>query len=798
MGHTVTKLMINTELEKLKGALENKTLQDLSKEIKKELDSLNSITLDIAITGVSGAGKSSFVNALRGVSDYDDSAAKIGTTETTMKPKKYKHPIFPNVAIWDLPGIGTTEFKANEYLKMTDFAKYDFFIIVTAERFTENDALLSDEIQKMGKWCYLVRTKIDLSIMSEERNPYYIGEEKSLEKIREYCCENLRKAGVSNPKVFLLSSWKPNLYDFPLLQDTLKNEQDDLKRLVIIESMPAYSREALEIKKAAIEEILWKAALVSCVIDAITIPDLSLVCDFPFLLSTMEKFYKIFGLDERSLYILAKRVGKPIDELRSAIKKLPPKITIEFVQDQVKTELPKSWIRTTVAYVLWFIPLLGSLIGGAFSFVTIYFIMKKILNDVVEDAKNVLAKATDKPSRRTTMGVSISKAVIREELQKLMDDLENKSLPDVIEKNNNDLNLVKNTTLDIAITGMSGAGKSSLVNALRGMPDYGEGAAETGETQTTMERKKYPHPTFPKVTLWDLPGIGTPDFEPSKYLKKVNFKEYDFFIIVASNRFTTNDALLAHEIQKMKKKFYYVRTKADVSIESERRKPDFVEERCLEKIRIYCSDNLTKGRESVPMVFLISRWDLQMYDFPRLQETLENDLDGLKRDVLIAALPAFSKEILEKKKAAMEALIKKVALVSCAIGALPVPGLSLACDIGILVGTMTYICKVFGLDEDSLRRLANRVGKPVDVLRSAVKKSPMASQITKEFVIDMLTKSLLCGAVMAVEFVLDFVPVLGSLTGGGLSFVTTFYILKSFLHDAVEDAENVRAKATES
>ncbi|XP_060113997.1 interferon-inducible GTPase 5-like [Heteronotia binoei] len=396
------------------------------------------------------------------------------------------------------------------------------------------------------------------------------------------------------------------------------------------------------------------------------------------------------------------------------------------------------------------------------------------------------------------MGASISKAVIKKELQKLKDDLENKNLQDVIEQSNNDLNLLKNTTLDIAITGVAGAGKSSLVNALRGMPDYGEGAAETGDKQTTMERKKFPHPTSPNVTLWDLPGIGTPDFEPKKYLKKVNFKDYDFFIIVASNRFTTNDALLAREIQKMKKKFYYVRTKVDVSIDSERRKPDFVEEKCLEQIRTYCSDNLTQRRESVPMVFLISRWDLQMHDFPRLQETLENDLDGLKRDVLIAALPAFSKEVLKKKKATMDALIWKIALVSCGIGTIPIPGLSLVCDISILVGTMSYFCKVFGLDADSLHRLANRVGKPIDVLRSAIKKSPMASQITTEYVTDLLTKSLLCGTVMAVEFVLDFVPVLGSLTGGALSFVTTFYILKSFLHDVEEDAENVRAKAAES
>ncbi|KAL8219549.1 UNVERIFIED_CONTAM: hypothetical protein K2H54_026871 [Gekko kuhli] len=366
------------------------------------------------------------------------------------------------------------------------------------------------------------------------------------------------------------------------------------------------------------------------------------------------------------------------------------------------------------------------------------------------------------------MGAAISKEVTRKELQKLMDDLENKNIQDVIDKNSKDLDLVENTTLDIAITGMTGAGKSSFVNALRGMPDYGE-------------------------------GIGTPQFDPKEYLKNENFEKYDFFIIVASNRFTTMDAHLACEIQKMGKKFYYVRTKVDVSLNSERRKPDFNEEKCLEEIRTYCRENLTQAiGESVPVVFLISRWDLQMYDFPLLQKTLENDLDGLKRAVLIAAMPAFSKEVLEKKRATMDALIWKTALVSCAIGAIPLPGLSLVCDIGILVRTMRYFCKVFGLDKDSLCRLANQVGKSVDELRSAIKKSPTASQVTKEFVIGLLTKSLLCGTVMAVEFVLDFVPVLGSLTGGGLSFATTFYILKSFLHDVEEDAENVRAKAAES
>ncbi|XP_054854630.1 interferon-inducible GTPase 5-like [Eublepharis macularius] len=380
----------------------------------------------------------------------------------------------------------------------------------------------------------------------------------------------------------------------------------------------------------------------------------------------------------------------------------------------------------------------------------------------------------------------------------LKEKLEKQSLSDVTEQIMKDLSLLKNTVLDIAITGMSGVGKSSFINALRGMTDYEEGAATIGTTQATMEPKAYPHPTFPKVTLWDLPGIGTPQFESKKYLKKVNFPKYDFFIIVASDRFTTHDVLLAREIQKMEKKFYYVRTKMDQSIEAEKRDPNFKEEKTVEKIRKYCCDSLIEAGEFNPTVFLIFSWNLNKYDFPSLQETLENELDELKKYALIAIMPAFSREVLKKKKAAMESLIFKVALASGVVGAVPIPGLSIACDLGILAVTMIYFCNVFGLNEDSLCRLANHVGKPIDVLKSAITKSSMASNITIKFVSDLLTKSLVHGPRKALKFSVDRIPVLGSLAGGGLSFVTTFYMLKSFLNDVEEDAENVQAKAAES
>ncbi|XP_015686387.1 interferon-inducible GTPase 5 [Protobothrops mucrosquamatus] len=395
------------------------------------------------------------------------------------------------------------------------------------------------------------------------------------------------------------------------------------------------------------------------------------------------------------------------------------------------------------------------------------------------------------------MGNTITKDIVRRDFEDLKRDLDEGSIPKVAAEYKEHLNKMNNLPLNIAITGHSGSGKSSFVNAFRGVSDDDHEAAKVGTVEETRKPEVYPHPSFPNIKLWDLPGIGTPQFQAMEYLKKVQFEKYDVFIIVTSTDFTENDALLAKEIQRMRNKFYFVCTKIDATIEGEKRKGNFNMEKTLETLRNYWENIFRRATDFSARVFLISSWEVHMYDFPLLKETMAAELPDHKKNILTLAVHIFSKKVLMKKKELMESYIKKVAWLSCICGAVPVPGLSMTCDIVILVDTLKYFCKVFGLDDQSLRFLATQTGKEFKELKSAIKKTPLGNVIDAELVFSLLMRSSAWVAVSVVELALDFIPVIGSVFGGASSYVITYRFLNSFLDDALEDAQNVLAKFLE-
>uniref|UniRef100_A0A669DKT7 IRG-type G domain-containing protein n=3 Tax=Oreochromis TaxID=8139 RepID=A0A669DKT7_ORENI len=352
-----------------------------------------------------------------------------------------------------------------------------------------------------------------------------------------------------------------------------------------------------------------------------------------------------------------------------------------------------------------------------------------------------------------------------------------------------------NVSLNIAITGESGAGKSTFINAFRGIKNRDEGAAPTGVTETTSEVTPYPHPDNPNVTLWDLPGIGTKDFPARKYLKLVGFDKYDFFLIISDTRFRENDVKLAQKIKKMKENFYFVRSKIDNDIQAEESVSDSSKEKTLTKIRDDCIQRLKDLGIESPRVFLMSSFQLHKFDFSLLQETLERELPKDKRDTLLYVMPNVNPDVISKKKKALKVHLYLLATLSAAAAAVPVPGLSVAVDVAVLIGAVTHFVHAFGLDVQSLKKLAIRTAVSYTELRDVIISPVAAKEITKELFLKVFAQLGGAAGLIGAEEVSRFIPIVGIPVAMSLSFVTTYRVLNFILNQLAEDAQKVLKKA---
>uniref|UniRef100_A0A671U910 IRG-type G domain-containing protein n=1 Tax=Sparus aurata TaxID=8175 RepID=A0A671U910_SPAAU len=363
-------------------------------------------------------------------------------------------------------------------------------------------------------------------------------------------------------------------------------------------------------------------------------------------------------------------------------------------------------------------------------------------------------------------------------VEEIKDALQNNNQALAIAKIQEYLDRQNNIPLNIAITGETGSGKSTFINAFRGIKDGDAGAAPTGVRETTKKPTPYPHPNYPNVTLWDLPGVGGRHFPADQYLSDVGFEKFDFFIILSDTRFRENDVKLAREVQRMKKKFYFVRSKIDNDLRAQKRSQrEFSETETKEQIREDCIQSIQS-----PQVFLVSSFELQK-------------LPEHKRNALLFAMPNISQQIINKKKEAFQAKIKWYASLSAVGAAVPVPGLSIAVDAPLLAGVVTQYVFGFGLDRPSLKRLAEITGVPFDDLMTVIISPLAARKITADLIIKVLSQCASTAALLAAEEGARFIPIIGIPVAMGLSFTATYSTLNFILTKLADDAQRVFEKA---
>lgn len=178
-----------------------------------------------AVTGVAGSGKSSLVNAFRGLRNRDAGAAATGVTETTLEIARYSDPNHNHQLLWfDIPGAGTLNVRDWQYFNEHGLYVFDCIIVLFDARFTMTDIAILSSARRFNIPAYIVRSKADQNIRNimrdmgydsdedEEDSPgrrnklYKAARKQYIEKTRESVKINLENANLPDQRVYLVSN----------------------------------------------------------------------------------------------------------------------------------------------------------------------------------------------------------------------------------------------------------------------------------------------------------------------------------------------------------------------------------------------------------------------------------------------------------------------------------------------------------------------------------------------------------------------------------------------------------------
>jgi hypothetical protein len=117
-----------------------------------------------------------------------------------------------------------------------------------------------------------------------------------------------------------------------------------------------------------------------------------------------------------------------------------------------------------------------------------------------------------------------------------------------------------------AVTGVSGSGKSSFVNAIRGLRDGEPGVAPVGVVECTTQITRYPDPHRHKFIWYDVPGAGTPNVPAWQYFNTQGLYVFDCMVILMDMRMTTIDISILMDCARFGIPTYIVRSKSNQHI----------------------------------------------------------------------------------------------------------------------------------------------------------------------------------------------------------------------------------------
>ena len=203
----------------------------------------------------------------------------------------------------------------------------------------------------------------------------------------------LEKQGVASPQVFLVSSFDPNLYDFPTFLETMEREIPSHKRDVLTLAFPNICKNIINKKKEVFKSHIMYYALLSATIAAVPVPGLATAVDVGILVGVLTNYLVGFRLDKKSVENLSNATQIPLEDLRAVLKChcSGKEVTKEIVFLILKTASLIICLATEEGS-RW-IPIMGIPIAAALSFASIYMLLSSTLDSLSVDAENIQTMA---------------------------------------------------------------------------------------------------------------------------------------------------------------------------------------------------------------------------------------------------------------------------------------------------------------------------------------------------------------------------------------------------------------------
>ena len=358
-------------------------LNDVLKKLKEDLENFKNAKIKCGIIGRSGTGKSSLINAIAG-----EEVAEVGEIETTMN---IKEPIeHGGLLFYDLPGCGTSNFPKENYIEEFDIQDFDCVILVTSDRFYEDDLFLIEELVRIKKPVYAVRTKLDFSVDRGLRRG--VSESETYSTIYNNLTEML--TGYRVKGIYLLSSDFPTQYDFSKLLEDIYSSLSNFKKERFIADINITSETILLEKRKIAHKIVSRYSALAAANGLNPIPGLDVGVDVTLMITMSKQVQNIYDINaeqqEYSMQLLDKKSAKFI-----ATKVL--QYTSRYGGKEAIMLLLKKLSTTLVAKTAskW-IPFVGPIIAAGIGFKMTSWIG----NDMIKDAEEI-AKETFNSFKKT-------------------------------------------------------------------------------------------------------------------------------------------------------------------------------------------------------------------------------------------------------------------------------------------------------------------------------------------------------------------------------------------------------------